>query len=328
MLQPARVLADQGADVVVSHTGPTVVWDREWTGVPPPEARALAVARKPHCDVIVLQRPMRRWFADIIPMLQKLGLKVIVDVDDLFDSIDRQHAAFEGVNPTKHPHHNHEWVKEACRRADLVTCTTPLLAKRYGFDHVKILPNYVPESFLTTERTVLEKTVGWTGTVESHPKDLLATRGAVASALKDTGWNFHVVGTGKLAQETLDLPEPPSVTGLVPYADYPAAMAAIEVGVVPLAQSEFNEAKSALKMMEFAALGVPVLATATYDNSRMYAAGIGNIVKHPSHWYKRLHKLITDEAYREDLAGKGKEVMQQYTYEKNAHRWADAWGIT
>lgn len=328
MLQPARVLQEQGADVLVNHTGPTIVWDREWTGIPPPEARALAIARKPHCDVIVMQRPMRRWFADIIPMLQKLGLKVIVDVDDLFDSIDEQHAAFEGVNPIKHPHHNHEWVKEACRRADLVTCTTPLLAERYGFGHAKILPNFVPEVFLTTEATTREKTVGWTGTVESHPKDLLATQGNIATVLKDSGWTFHVVGTGNRAQETLGLADPPTVTGLVPYADYPKAMGEIAVGVVPLADSNFNEAKSALKMMEFAALGVPVVATATYDNCRMHAAGIGNIVKHPSHWYKRLRKLVSDQAYREDLAGKGQEVMKDYTYEKNAHRWADAWGLT
>ena len=327
LLQPARVLKADGADLIVDHTGPTVLWDREWRDVPPPEARVIALAQRPDADVVVMQRPMRRWFADIIPMLQTIGVKVIVDVDDLFDSLDEKHAARKLLNPLVRAHMNSEWVMEACRRADVVTCTTPILKERYGFGHGVILPNYVPEPYLSITVPKRPATIGWTGTVDAHPKDLGVTRGAVQEVMDGSGWTFHVVGKGERVKELLKLRNEPTATGIVPFADYANTMAEIQVGIVPLTDSDFNQGKSALKMMEFASLGIPVVASATYDNVRMYEAGIGNIVKHPSHWYKRLLKVVSDQGYRDDLAGKGREVMKNYTYEKNAWRWAEVWGL-
>src|SRR5215472_7766299 len=90
---PAAALVEQGADVEVDMTGPLIVWNREWHGAPPPDARALALANKPEADTVVMQRPARRWWADIIPMLQQLGIRVVVDVDDDFHAIAKSHAA-------------------------------------------------------------------------------------------------------------------------------------------------------------------------------------------------------------------------------------------
>jgi hypothetical protein len=104
-------------------------------------------------------------------------------------------------------------------------------------------------------------------------------------------------------------------------------MAETEVGIVPLAPTDFNEAKSCLKMIEYASLGVPVLASATYDNMRMHELGVGGIVKHPGQWYRRLSQLLKSEEYRTDLAGRSREAMKDHTYEKQSWRWAEAWGL-
>lgn len=288
----------------------------------------VGLAKVPETDVVVIQRPGSRKMAETIPLLQAEGIRVVVDVDDLFDSIDRGNVAHAQFSPLAQDFMNFNWVDEACRRADVVTCTTPALKARYGFGHGHVLPNLVPQSYLTLETDKRPRTVGWTGTVDTHPKDLHITRGAIGRALREQrGWYFHHIGTGRDVKDALDLPREPTASGWVPFDQYPSAMQQVSIGIVPLADTPFNEAKSCLKMIEFAALGVPVVASANPDNLRMYQLGVGTVVKHPSHWYKRLMPLMKSSEARADLAGRGRITMSKHTYEEQCWRWAEVWGL-
>lgn len=328
---PAAALAAQGADMIVDAecAGPTVFWNAEWPGAeegadPPPTARVVGVVR-PDADVVVMQRPGRRWWADVIPHLQAHGVKVVVDVDDLFDGIDRRHVAHKAYQPRPGDIHSHSWVDVACEQADLVTTTTPALAARYGHGHGVVLPNLVPASYLRLIAPQRPDSFGWTGSTASHPGDLQVTAGAVGSVARQSGWGFHVVGTGERVAEFLRLPSPPSTTGWLPFADYPNAYATITVAVVPLADTAFNAGKSALKMCEAAALGIPVVASPTADNRRMNVAGVGLLASSPGQWRRRLGALAANPDMRDDLAGTGRQVMVEHTYEKHCGRWWDAW---
>lgn len=325
---PAVVLMEQGADITLDARGPIILWDHKWTGPQPPEGvRVMALAERPEADVIVMQRPGLRYWADVIPFLQHWGIKVVVDVDDLFDSIDKRNDANASYSARDHASHNFNWIEEACRRADLVTCTTEALKTRYGFGHGLVLPNLVPESYLAVEGLQKAATAGWAGNVGVHPTDLQVTRGAVGKALADTGWGFHVVGTGNGVSDALELPLEPSTSGYVPFTEYPHRVAEMSLGIVPLVDTPFNRAKSCLKMIEMASVGVPALASWTPDNHRMYQAGVGGIVKHPGQWYRRLCQMMNSREYREDMAGRSREAMAAHTYEKQAGRWAAAWGL-
>lgn len=328
LYMPACALLNEGAPIAIDRRGPIVLWNREWHGdQPPPDVRAMGLAQRPDADVVVIQRPGRRWWADIIPMLQKLGIKVVVDVDDLFDSIDHGNFAKAEFDPAKSGHHNHQWVALACERADRVTCTTEALCGRYGYGHGLVLPNLVPERYFSVDAGTRIGTVGWTGHVGTHPKDLQVTNGAVGRTLDENAWRFHVVGDGKGVKNALGLSMEPSTTGWVSFDEYAHAMAEIAVGIVPLADTAFNRAKSSLKMSEFAALGVPVLASPTPDNLRMKNLGVGAIVKHPHHWGRALGQMLRNKDYRENVAGKSKVIMANHTYEKQCWRWAQAWGL-
>lgn len=332
LLGPARPLIAQGMDVVPTDVGPTVLWSHDWDEYykmgyrqPPEGVTVMGLAQRPDADVVVLQRPGRRHWAEIIPMLQKLGIRVVVDVDDLFDRIDKENTSHGDYDPNKRDSHNLKWIDLACRRADLVTVTTPALLDRYGYGHGMVLPNMVPDRYLSFASEPLENTVGWTGTVDTHPTDLQVTRGAVGKALDAAGWSFHHVGTGVGIKDALGLSREPTATGWVPFSDYAHRMAEIGVGIVPLADTKFNQAKSCLKVAEFAALGVPVISTATYDNDRMRKLGVGVTVKHPSQWSRALQRMLGDRDYREQIAGRSREIMAEHTYERNAHLWWTAW---
>lgn len=328
LFMPGFALHQQGADVEVNPKGPTVIrmakgYVKDTSGDP-----IAGLAEVPQTDVIVMQRPGRRWWADVIPYLQKEGIKVVVDVDDLFDRIDHGNVAHGEMDPNANANMNFQWIERACQLADVVTCTTPALKERYGFGHGHVLPNLVPESYLSLETDKRPRTVGWTGTVDTHPKDLAVTRGAIGRAIRDQkGWYFHHIGTGQKVKDALDLPREPTTSGWKPFAEYPSAMQQLEIGIVPLADTPFNDAKSCLKMIEFAALGVPVVATANYDNTRMHNLGVGVTVKHPSHWYKRIMPLMKSAEARADLAGRGRITMSKHTYEEQCWRWAEVWGL-
>jgi glycosyltransferase involved in cell wall biosynthesis len=325
----ALALLSQGCtdEFVFDGPGPIVGWNHKWDSPqPPPTARIMAL-QTPDYDIAVISRPARRWWADVIPFLQRAGVRVVVDVDDLFDRIHPKNRAYSAYDPNRDMLANHQWCEEACKRADLVTCTTPALQRRYGYGHSVVLPNLVPEFYLGIDGMQRSATLGWTGSVHTHPEDLQATKGAVPQVLDNNGWSFHVVGEGEKVQEALGLREEPSRTGLVAFGDYGEAMAEISVGIVPLADTEFNRAKSCLKMIEFAALGVPVVATATPDNERMAKLGVGRVVTHPHHWLKTLNRLVTNRDFREELAGHSREAMKKHTYEAQCDRWSFAWGL-
>lgn len=327
LLCPAKALQDQGFDVVVDYVGPRCLWDRKWTGAhPPQEVGLVGLDKKPDADVIVLQRPGRRYWAQMIPMLQEMGIRVVVDVDDNFDRIHRDHAAYEGYNPKRNQWHNRDWIREACRAADLVTVTTPALRDHYGRGRsCQVIPNYVPESYLWIRRVEKRQAVGWAGSISSHPHDLDVTRGSIARALAETDWGFHVVGDVRGVQKALGLAEEPTHTGKVKLADWARRVAELGIGIVPLEDSAFNHAKSALKMAEMASVGVPVVASATPDNRRLHEAGVGELAKSSSQWFKKVRALVLSQDYRDDLAGRSREAMAAQTYERHAEEWVRAW---
>lgn len=329
LTEPARVLAAQGADVHVDTTGPRAHWDRRWDGDHAPLDAHVIGCDRPDADIVVLQRPGRRHWAQTIPHLQAHGVRVVVDIDDHFAAIPAGNIARDHYDPARSPHHNHRWITEACRLADLVTVTTPALGRHYGgHGRVAVLPNLVPESYLTVDVERLPQTVGWTGSTRTHPRDLQSTAGGIARALTATGWRAYVVGTGLGVREALRLDHDPIATGWVPIPDYPAATARAALGVVPLAIDRFNRGKSALKMIEMAALGVPVVASPTPDNLRMAEVGVGWIARTGTEWETRLRLLIDNEQARADLAGRGRAVMAGWTYEQWADLWWCAWERT
>lgn len=334
---PAAMLASQGHDVVLGSSL-NAVWEDRADGSTP-EALANLLLRRgggverrligmeaPDADVVVIQRPLRREMADAIPHLQAKGVAVVVEIDDDFSALPPANTVFNSVHPRRNPTSNWEHLRRACAEADLVTCTTPALAARYGHKgRVAVLPNLVPAHYLDVVAERDATTVGWSGSVDTHPGDLEVTRGAVGRAVAATEAQFRVVGTGKGVQGRLGLADPPLTCGWVPIEEYPLRVAELDVGIVPLGDSAFNAAKSALKMAEMLALGVVPVVSPSPDNLRLHRHGAGLVARRPRDWERAITTLIRNPGLRSDLAASGRELMRAQTIEGNAERWWEAW---
>lgn len=322
---PTKALADQGADVRAVRPGEPGQLEAAFVDDPAPH---MVDVIAPDADVVVLQRPLQRHLADVVPLLQAKGVAVVVEIDDDFSAIHPRNASFETCHPGHSPDRNWQHLARACREADLVTVSTDALATVYGgHGRVAVIPNCVPAGYLDVTKDPHDGViVGWSGSIQTHPDDLEVTRGGVARALTATGAHFAVVGTGVGVQSRLDLDQPPTASGWVEIEDYPHAMAQLDIGIVPLADNRFNRGKSWLKGLEWAALGVPFIASPVAEYRRLIAAGAGRSAERPRRWYAETRALVEHEALRDTIAGRGREVAARWTIEGNTYRWWDAWG--
>lgn len=320
---PGAALAAQGCDVVVADTEPMGQW-RDDNGVP----RLLNILDVDY-DVIVLQRPLaKRWAAHAIRQLQAQGVTVIVEIDDDFHALPKGHPARAGTSAMKSEDYNRGWLRRACEQADLVTCTTPAIAERYApHGRVAIIPNFVPAAFLTFERTDSHDRpiIGWTGSLQTHVNDLPVVGTAVRDVLADTDARLHIVGTGVGVARQLQLEQIDSASGWVEFEDYPRWYASLDVAIVPLEACRFNDAKSWLKGLEAAALGVPVVCSPTEPYRRLAAAGMCELAEHPDEWRMKLARLVRSEQLRVERFALQRDAARGFTIEGNAWRWWEAW---
>lgn len=272
-------------------------------------------------DVIVCHRPSFPALVDELERLQRQGYPLVVDVDDDLSCLPRQIPGRVGSLMASLAQ------ARACEMADLVTCSTPALAERYGaHGRVRVLRNRVPASMLDMSRESDGSTLGWAGLASGHLGDLPTTGGAVADALEGSGWTFTVIGPEEDVRQQLGLGFKPHATGGLSLEGYQEALGMLDVGIVPLADTPFNRAKSGLKGLEYAARGVPFIASDLPEYAALGRERIGLAVRNPSEWYTALKGLIREGSLRSELVSLGRTgVAASHTYEGNADRWPEAW---
>jgi glycosyltransferase involved in cell wall biosynthesis len=315
-MAPCKVLSDGGMNITQAKNGGIESWRDSITD------RIIHIEEVPY-DVVVMQLPSRQDALDTIPLLQAQGVAVVVDFDDDYWAFHPGHFMKD--------HEDRFKMSKAAMMADLVTVTTPALARKikpWTVNPPKVVRNCIPESYLAT--LALEHDgmrVGWSGNPDTHPADLEAAGDAVRRVVRANGATFYSVGTDLSAtllgfddKETL-------VQDWVPLELYPEALKQMDIGIVPLQSNAFNDAKSYLKGLEYASLGIPFVASATPEYERLKFQGVGLTAMHKQEWYKKLNSLLQSQELRAELIGTGLEFAQINTYEINAFKWEEAWEL-
>lgn len=291
-----------------------------------PSGRKYVADAWPHdgADVVNLHRPLTRHLYEAIVILQSKGVAVAIDMDDDLQAIPKGIPSWDRAQPNLNPDENWRWALKAAQTADMVTVSTPQLASRYGkHGRVAVVENTVAPDWLQFDRASNPvPVVGWAGSPAHHPYDLEETAGEVATVCDGERARFHTVGhyntLARLGFDRADATWQPWVN----INQYRDAIARFDVGIVPLADSAFNRAKSWLKGLELAALGIPYVASPTPEYRRL---GAGLMAKKPRDWNRHLMSLVTDEERRHEVAAAGREIAAGWTIDRHAHRWWEAW---
>ena len=220
-------------------------------------------------------------------------------------------------------------VAHAAETANLVTVTTEPLAQvmREYNDQVVVLPNHVPGWVCDHQRQRAERpVVGWGGGA-SHGADI----GLVASPLRRfldrfPGWDATLMGTDyrpTIKHDRVSF-QPWINVGEQPEQFYKAIR--YDIGLAPLVPSVFSASKSAIKALEYAALGIPVIASDVEPYREFVLHGTtGFLVKRDHEWLKYLSELAADDGMREEMGAKAREHARAWAIDDGWKRWEQAY---
>lgn len=278
---------------------------------------------KVEADIIVGQRicnigPTTTWNKLAGDGVAKLVFEIDDDLWNVHPRNELAYDFFQGPGVIKR-------LNACITVSDMVTVTTERLAERVRQfnDNVVVLPNCFDDALLLHQRPKRDAlTVGWSGSA-THAPDFEE----VAPRLKrffrrNPKVDMHFIGQtyahliGKQSRYTKWSME---------VSDYYKAID-FDIGIIPLTHDVFNRSKSFVKAMEYAALGIPVVASHYGPYPEFVIHGeTGFLAKHDHDWEHYLGLLVHDEDLRNDMGKRAREHAASYTIQTNGHRWLAAY---
>ena len=261
----------------------------------------------------------------LLPLWHRIGqhTRLVLDLDDDLFHIPPDNARAYAIYMRPDVQAN---LREAVRAADLVTVSTEPLVRAVVDEcdvdpgRIVVLPNLAAPSMLALSRPRRDRvTVGWAGGT-SHEPDMELVAVPLRKFLdhhRDV--DLHLIGHDWRSAMGLRR----SNVRVTPWSrSIPAYWASIDfdIGLAPLAHSIFAMSKSALKVIEYGALGIPCLASDEAPYRDTVVDGVtGFLIRRPGDWDRRLRELVNDAAMREQMGAAAKAHISEH------HNMADGW---
>lgn len=251
------------------------------------------------------------------------GATIVWDNDDDIGSVPKgslPYRQFGGI----HWERRLAGMRKIFRAADLVTAPSRTLAERlrgFGATRIEVIENYVPDQWIQPDaRSRTGVTVGWVAGLE-HAMDAerLPIR-ATLQRLLDERPDVNVVTFGLGLGLRSDRYR---AVDVVPLLELCERLAEFDVGIAPIADLDFNRARSNIKLKEYAAAGVPWLASPIGPYAGMSEREGGRLVT-DDRWYEELSRLIDKPRERRKLAKRGRKWVETETLTKNVGVWETA----
>lgn len=255
------------------------------------------------------------WFEQIA---LRRGPPVVVDYDDaIFHRYD-QHSM--GVVRTVYG----SKIDSVMRSADLVTAGNEYLASRAsaaGAQRVEWLPTVIdldrypsPETSARSGQVV----VGWIGSPSTA--HYLRQITPALEALKQRR-SFRCVAIGARPDQVEGTPFEPVEWSEATEVDL---LSGIDIGVMPLADEQWERGKCGYKLIQYMAAGRAVVASPVGVNTSIVEHGInGYLAANTNEWMSSLDRLIAQPELRRAMGVKGREQVEStYSLQAQAPRLA------
>jgi len=260
--------------------------------------------------LVVLQKkllnPLEFWF------LRRYSKSLIYDFDDAIMYRDSH------INPNSQQRrqrfnrtvHNADWViagnqylREKVPHSRVSIIPTPIDMQRY---HAKIYRN---------EGKVV--TLGWIGS-----KSTLAYLLDIKEVLEEIGRNFINVQLKIVCDTFFDCRHLRVIKKPWRYEEEIEDLHSFDIGLMPLSDDLWSRGKCAFKLLQYLAVGVPVVASPIGMNSEVvHNHKNGFLALNEHEWLEWLKLLIQDQDLRRQLGQKGRELIKKdYALHLHSHR--------
>jgi glycosyltransferase involved in cell wall biosynthesis len=266
---------------------------------------------------------------------------IVYDTDDYI--IGERKMLWNGLWADYYAHRH--LAKDMAQHADLVTVTTPALAKLYARTNrnIRVIRNAIDTALYVTDVPKPQRdkpTMLYYGSAVrmrdfgGYPDDSGKIRGghafkAVLELKRELRTVFFGVEPGyeKVVREFAFDETINKVDGIPAFARTLAGAHA-DIGIAPLQGDEFDLAKSELHWLEYAMVGAACVAERMYEGGpySVIRDGVdGFLVRGRQQWYDALRRLAREPNLRADVAAAAKErVLREYDYRTRCLEWKDA----
>jgi hypothetical protein len=292
--------------------GHEIVWPAHHSG----EAK---VEEFDGCDVVYVFRrsedPLRRALAPLVAR----GVGLVWDTDDDLSAVPRRSPNYKEIGGLRGQQRFAETVRMA-RLAHLMLASTETIKAKYersGIEGIEVVENYLPPRIRRRRARHDGLVIGWIAGGE-HTEDALAlglreTLERVLARHPDVRVETIGVDLGLGGDRYVR-------HAMVHFNDLPQHMAYYDIGIAPLIDIPFNAARSNIKVKEYAASGVPWLASprAPY---RPLGEREGGLLVEDDAWEAALEELIGNKRRRGQLARAGKSWAKTQRIDQVADRF-------
>lgn len=336
---PAHGLSEIGHEVMVGEIG----W-KEGEGfviVHPLEklkSQKLGIVKEyDYCfdklDAIVLKLFMHKDAEEYIKRAQSYGQTVIIDTDDHFEQLPSDNLAFQTTDPKNSPDNNRKYLINTYSKADGIIASTKFLEQkslRYNKTVYRVPNSLITDRFyFRQDFSGWNPTIGWVGIMLWRVDDIKEVGAPLKTVLEKHDLNFHhsgiVINNPNWFADAAGF-DPERMTGYVGARPeyYTNLFMPIDIGIVPLTNNPFNEAKSCLKGLEYALCGIPFIASDTQEYRDLAELGCGRIAKKPRDWIRHLEELRDPEVRQAERIKNYEVVAKHYNIWLMKYKWSEA----
>lgn len=196
-----------------------------------------------------------------------------------------------------------------CREARYVMAGNLYLrdyAARFN-SHVSIVPTTIDTEkyWPLPERAPSRPVIGWTGSYSSE-QYLEIVRPVLERLRRRIDFRMVVIGGSAFQAGGVEVEHRlwRSATETVDLAD-------LDIGLMPLPDAEWERGKCGLKVLQYMALGIPVVASPVGVNAEIVADGSnGYLARNADEWERALELLLLDGSLRQRLGREGRVTVE------------------
>lgn len=301
-IHPMRAMARRGHEVVVP---------RRLEG-------GAELNRLTGCDVVHVYRRADEQTRRVLAALAHRGIAITYDNDDDLRAIPKESPDYKKFGGLTAQRLFADSVK-AARMASTFTTTTKRLEGVYrsaGVARTEVIGNYLwPEAGRPCHRHD-GIVIGWVAGID-HRAD--TARIGIEDALRRLLAKYEKVRVESIGVR-LGLAERYRHDRLVHFDELPSRIGGFDIGIAPLADMPHNLARSDIKLKEYAASGIPWLASPVGPYVGLGEAEGGRLVSDDG-WFDALEALILARGERERLGRAGNQWADRNTIDAVAERW-------
>jgi glycosyltransferase involved in cell wall biosynthesis len=294
-----------------------------------------------NADLVIMQDSGSVESANMAKFMMQNNIPFMTEYDDFVHHVSPHNLGGYGAwNPsTLFLHRSMEMTKKAVG----MTVSTPQLGREYFpyNNNIFIVPNYLDQDVWGNQPLVKKNDdkirIGWCGG-NAHADDLKMISLVLEKIVKKYNGKVIFETMGMTRKELAGVFPMPAHNDLCPscgfegelhhypgesLTDYPIAVASKgwDIALAPVINNSFNNCKSDLKIKEYSALGLPIIASPIVPYVAAAQSGSAVIFADSfDEWYNKIVDLIENPDKRTEIGRKNKEWMSQYWIQDNIYK--------